>query len=489
MSTRHTARPAERAFPSHRLRFGLPARLGLLAAAGTAVLVLALLMLPGDDGGRGPVVPPTASVKPSDAATPTTVPTPRATATVTPAPTPTPTPTPTPIPPSWTALEWSDAVVPFPYVPPQRAGEQGRRVTINDVIEWNGQYVGVGAVDDTLACSAAGFLTSADGLSWDIGQLVASGDDRTPTMCPRFVVPVGDALFAIAQERIWRSADGVRWTELDASSLRSIWSGRGEELIDVAASPDGIVIIGKPMNTNNSIVAFSPDGATWATIELPASGTAIARDATVHHGGFVIVGRDGEPDGSGSPAEPYTHPGVGSPAAWTSSDGATWSQAAVEGRSVTGGTMTQVLAGAGGLFAIGNDADLRRQYEEVDGIGVAAWHSADGRRWARSGLLDDVAPGAALLASDGVDMVAVAASREVSISSDGLRWSRVTVSGELRVPEYLMYPLSVRDASALSAYDIEVWATGGGLLASYTVGSPEGFAIKQLQLGRPTNAD
>ncbi|MEO8245598.1 MAG: hypothetical protein ABI622_00625 [Chloroflexota bacterium] len=377
--------------------------------------------------------------------------------------------------------------MPFPYVPAPVAGEQGSRLTINDVVEWKGTYVGVGAVDGALACSAAGFFTSADGLSWDVSLRVPSGDDRTPTMCPRFVVPVGDELVAIAQERIWRSADGISWSELDPSSLRSIWSGRGEELVDVAASPAGILIVGKPMNTNDSVVAFSRDGATWATIELPASGTAIAWDATAHDGGFVIVGRDGEPDGSGSPAEPYTHPGVGSPAAWISSDGATWSQAAVEGRSVAGGTMTQVLAGAGGLFAIGNDAELRGAYEDVDGIGIAAWHSADGRTWAKSGMLDDLVPGAALLASDGADIVAVAASGAVSISSDGLRWFRVTVSGELRVPAYLMYPLRVHEASALSAYDIRVWATGGGLVASYAVGSPEGFAIKQLQVGRPTN--
>jgi hypothetical protein len=479
VSTRHhTASPATGALPTHRLRFGLPVRLGLLAAAGTALLVLAMLMLPGDNGGPGPVVPPSTSVQPSETSTPTGVPTP--------SPTATPTPTATPIAPSWTGLAWSDPVVPFPYVPPSTAADQGSRVTINDLVEWKGAYVGVGAIDDALACSAAGFFTSADGLSWDVSLQVPSGDDRTPTMCPRFVVVVGDELVAIAQERIWRSADGISWSELDASSLRSVWTGRGEELVDVAATPGGIVIVGKPMNTHDSIIAFSRDGATWAPIELPADGTAIAWDATAHDGGFVIVGRDGEPDGSGSPAEPYTHPGVGSPAAWISSDGATWTQAAVDGGSVVGGTMTRVVAGAGGLFAVGNDTDLHGPYEGVDGIGITAWHSADGRTWAKSGMLDDLVPGTALLASDGADIVAVAATEAISISPDGLRWSTVTVSGDLRVPTYLMYPLRVREVSAMTAYDIRVWATAGGLVASYMVGSPEGFAIKQVQVGRPT---
>jgi hypothetical protein len=294
VSTRHhAASPAEQALPPRRLSFGLPVRLGLATAAGIAVLVLATLTLPPGDGGPGPVAPGTPSNQPSTTATPTTVPTASPTTTLT--------PTPTPQAPSWTRLEWSDAVVPFPYVPPVSGGGHGRTISINDIVRWQGAYIGVGAVDDMATCSAAGFFTSVDGLTWSISLLEESGDDRTPTMCPRFVAPVGDALVAVAQERIWRSADGLSWVELDASGLRALWTGRGEELVDVAASPDGLVIIGKPMNSSESIVAFSPDGVTWTPIELPARATAIAWDATAHDGMFVIVGRDGEPDGSGSP--------------------------------------------------------------------------------------------------------------------------------------------------------------------------------------------
>ena len=62
---------------------------------------------------------------------------------------------------------------------------------------------------------------------------------------------------------------------------------------------------------------------------------------------------------------------------------------------------------------------------------------------------------------------------------------QVEVSGDLLVPDYLVYPLRVREPSAMSAYDTRLWATDGGLVTSYTVGSPDGFAVKQLQLGRP----
>jgi hypothetical protein len=113
--------------------------------------------------------------------------------------------------------------------------------------------------------------------------------------------------------------------------------------------------------------------------------------------------------------------------------------------------MTQVLAGGGGLFAVGNDSELGGQYEDVDGIGVAAWHSADGQTWERAGLLDDLVPGAAFLASDGADIVALAGGGGVSISADGLRWVQVEVSGDLLVPDYLVAPLRVREPSAMSA--------------------------------------
>ncbi|HYC06686.1 MAG TPA: hypothetical protein VEG29_02080, partial [Candidatus Binatia bacterium] len=345
--------------------------------------------------------------------------------------------------------------MPFPYQPPAQAGQTGTTVTINDVAQWKGGYVGVGTIDRDGSCAEAGFFQSADGLHWDITFRDPSGEDRTPTMCPRFVATVGDELVALGQERIWHSEDGIAWTEFDSTSLRSLWgTSRGEQLVAMAAGPGGIVLIGQPTNTFESIAAFSPNGRDWTTIALPALRTAIAWDATASRDGFVIVGRDGQPD------ESYENvrAGVGSPTAWHSADGRTWSETEVSGAAVKGGVLTRVLPMAAGLFAIGNDAGVSGSYEDIDAIG--AWTSADGRSWVKIGTLESLAPQAAMLASDGTDLVALRNGAAMWITTDGRDWRPVSTTGKLQVPGYLLGPLSVHEASSASTSDTRMWVSG-----------------------------
>ena len=388
-----------------------------------------------------------------------------------------PTASPTPVPPSWTHLEWSDPVVPFPYQPPVHVGEFGTTITINDVAEWNGGYVGVGTIDRDGACAEAGFLHSADGLHWDLTFRAASGEDRTPTMCPRFVAKVGDELVALGQERIWNSQDGIAWAELDSTSLRSLWGpSRAEELVAMAAGPSGMVVIGQPINTFDSFVAFSANGHEWTPIALPARDTALAWDATAGHDGFVIVGRDGQPD------ESYlnTRAGVGSPMAWFSADGLAWTEAEVTGTAVKGGVLTRVFPMATGLFAIGNDVGVPTIYEEIDAIG--AWASADGRSWDKVGTLESLVPKAAMLESDGTNLVALRDGTAMWISTDGRGWWPMSSTGNLQVPGYLLGSLRVQPATPLSGYDTRMWVTDHGLIFGSTTESG-GFAVIQMQLG------
>lgn len=398
--------------------------------------------------------------------------------TVTPSLSAEPTAPPTPVSPSWTALDWSDPIVPFPYQPPARGGRFGTTITINDIAAWNGGYVGVGTIDRDGACAEAGFFHSADGLHWDLTFRAASGEDRTPTMCPQFVAQVGDGLVALGQERIWRSDDGIVWTELDNISLRALWgSSPAEELVTMAAGPGGVVVIGQPANTFDSIVGFSADGREWTPIALPARKAAIAWDATASPDGFVIVGRDGQPDES----DINVRAGVGSPAAWVSADGRSWSEAAVAGTAVKGGVLTRVLAEAGGLFAIGNDVGVTGIYEEINAVG--AWTSADGRSWEKIGTLDSLVPEAAMLASDGSNLVALRDGAVLWITTNGRDWRPVSTTGDLLVPGYLLGPLSVQPVSPVSGYDTRMWITDHGLILGSTTESPEGFAVIQMQLG------
>ena len=457
-----------------------------IRVASTAVALVALLALGGllmscANAGPAPSTSPSPSgpvksLEPSPSgvaeASPVVSPT------ATPARTAVPTAAPTPVAPSWTNLAWSGPVVPFPYQPPTQAGQSGATITINDIAEWKGGYVGVGTIDGDGACVEAGFFHSADGLHWDVTFRADSGEDHIPSMCPRFVAKVGSELVALAQERIWHSADGLAWTELDSTSLRSLWGPSGaEELVAMAAGPSGMVVIGQPSNTFESIVAFSTNGKKWTPIALPARETAIAWDATADQDGFVIVGRDGQPD------EAYinTRPGVGSPMAWTSANGLTWKEATVAGTAVKGGVLTRVLPMAAGFFAIGNDVGVASAYEDIDSVG--AWTSADGRSWQKVGTLDSLVPKTAMLESDGTDLVALRVGAAMSISTDGQDWSPVSITGRLQAPSDLLYPLSVHEASPQSAYDTSMWVTDHRLIFASMTDSPEGFAVTQMQLG------
>ncbi len=457
---------------------GMP-RVATTAVAIIAVVALAFLLM--SCGNVGPT--PGASSSPNgfvQSSEPSPSRTTEASPSAAAAQTTVPTTSPTPIPPSWTHLKWSDAIVPFPYQPPVHVGEFGTTVTINDITPWNGAYVGVGTIDRDGACAEAGFFRSADGLHWDPSFRAASGEDHTPTICPRFVAKVGDGLVALGQERIWHSKDGIAWTELDSTSLRSLWGPSGaEELVAMAVGPSGMVVIGQPANTFESIVAFSADGHEWTPITLPARETAIAWDVSADQDGFVVVGRDGRPDTSGL----NTRAGVGFPMAWFSSDGLAWKEAEVPGTAVKAGVLTQVLPTAAGFFAIGNDVGVTTAYEEIEAVG--AWASADGRTWEKVGTLESLVPQAAMLGSDGTNLVALRDGATTWISTDGRDWSTVSSTGDLQVPSYLLHPLSVQPASPRSVYDTRMWVTDHGLIFGSTTESPEGFAVIQVQLGTP----
>lgn len=478
----------ERAPAGHRLWFATPMRLSMVAAAAVAVLALAIIFLPpetvGPSPSDSPSVEPTPTVGPTPSLEPTLTPTSTPSS---PAPTtvntPTPTPAPTPVPPSsWIGIDWSATVVPFPHQPAEDGTWPGISTVVDDILQWNGTYVGVGGIHDGGMCAEAAFFRSVDGLDWEITFRASSGDDRTPTMCPRFVAAMGDGLVALAQERIWRSDDGIAWYELDPAGLRGVWTSRGEELMDLAAGPAGMVVIGRVMNTYDSIVAFSDDGLTWSRVDLPAREEAVVWDATPWRDGFVVVGRDGQPDQGGSPSGPYTHPGIGTPAAWTSTDGLAWREAEVEGDSVKAGVLSQVLAGSGGLLAIGNDTGVDAQYDEIDALGVGAWSSSDGTSWERIGRLDELVPAAWMLESDGTNMVGLTDEAAIWVSADGRDWRPLSVGGELRVPPFPYLRVSVHEGLATSAWDWKLWVTPSGLVYAGT--ADDGWATKELTVGR-----
>ena len=141
--------------------------------------------------------------------------------------------------------------------------------------------------------------------------------------------------------------------------------------------------------------------------------------------------------------------------------------------------LSRVLPMAAGLFAIGNDVGVTI-YEEIDAVG--AWTSADGRSWEKAGTLEGLVPKAALLESDGTNLVALRNGKAMWVSTDGRDWQPVSTTGDPARAERSAGPVRVQPASPMS-HDTPMWVTDRELIFGYPVDSPEGFAVVQMQLG------
>ena len=230
---------------------------------------------------------------------------------------------PTPIVSSWTGLQWSAAVSPF----------TSESSWLTDIVRWRDGYVGVGGTNAPLGSGLGTVFASTDGLHWTITFQA----DLPAAWYVERVVPLGEGLLAVSNmrgidcpantspcppegadlsNRLWYSNDGVTWTQIDSPSWRATWPKSAS--LKVAGGPEGVVAVG-----SGNLGVHSTDGQTWKRIDsLPAVTGAIIRDVAAYPGGFMIVGRDGEPDPF-SQVGPQPPPGIGRPAAWISTDGVT----------------------------------------------------------------------------------------------------------------------------------------------------------------------
>ncbi len=414
---------------ARRSWFAPPLRWAAAAVAVVAVAVLAFLMIPHENVGPTPTssAQPSASANQSGEVTPSSEPSP----TGSPSVSPSPTPVPTPVVATWVRLTWATA-----------APEEGR--ILSGILRWHGVYVGSGSFQPDPALRLddihQAFFASPDGLHWTMVDEDASADARQGR---QWVVSNGTTLLAVSYDGVenlngpplaWVSQDGTTWTRVSGG-----WSAAWKDAwpIAVAGGPAGVVAIGQDAN-DKPIIVRSSDMVTWSRENLGSVfAHAVFRDMVVCRGGFVIVGRDGEPD----TYSPNTGPslGTGWPAAWISPDGLNWTAADVEGNEVKGAELTAVAAGANGFYAYGID----------DGTGALApyarlqgWASTDGRTWRKVDQRDP-GPAGALLASDGTHMVALGgipyttpwpnqdfASEPLAWSStDGVTWTSIGYQG------------------------------------------------------------
>jgi hypothetical protein len=189
-------------------------------------------------------------------------------------------------------------------------------------------------VPSVVAAGAEGFIGAA------VGQMRSTGDAFTTFMT---------------------SSDGIAW-----SAISDNWAGL---ILDMAIAPDGrVVAVGAIDNVwpgdgraMDAIVWTSIDGATWTRPEIV---TPHARMSSItNHDGrfFAIATGDG-----------LTDEGPRVDTIWSSTDGVSWTPAAIPLTTLAREeTLHRIFAAAGGVIAVG--------VRDVGGISNAsAWISLDG---------------------------------------------------------------------------------------------------------------
>ena len=303
---------------------------------------------------------------------------------------------------------------------------------LTDVEAWSGGYIGIGQVWDTDDQPTTAFFTSLDGVSWQVTQRLAPGEELLPWR----LLATDDSLLAMIRTsggapELWSSTDGRTWRLRSSPTWRATWAA-GSRLETIASGRAGLVAVG--VGPTGALALFSADdGRSWQASTLAAGVGSEARSVVASGQGFVVVGvADGRLDAQ-------LHQVLnGRSTAWTSPDGLGWQAATVEPVADDHLTFTGVYAAADGLLAIGSDTT-----GSVPGRPSQAWTSDDGRRWEPQGVMGRVVP-RGTLAGDGVRMLILDPGdwspfsqapwpgyRSGWTSLDGRTWLPVSCTGQI----------------------------------------------------------
>jgi hypothetical protein len=183
---------------------------------------------------------------------------------------------------------------------------------------------------------------------------------------------------------VWTSVDGVTWSrvphdpnvfgewEEDQGPVSAPMHGLSAQMADVTTGGPGLVVVGGVYRggwgTGRGAAWTSSDGFTWslATEEIEAVGVSAV---TAGGPGLVAVGLASETPTPSPRNETWMA------AVWTSTDGVTWSRVPPQ-PEVLGGpdfqAMATVATGSSGLVAVGQSSQ-----------DLTVWTSTDGTTWSR----------------------------------------------------------------------------------------------------------
>jgi hypothetical protein len=302
--------------------------------------------------------------------------------------------------------------------PPGPALEPLPSVSLAPAAEWSGLGVlqklsdGPSGVS-SVAAWAHGYVAVRNAPAGGKIAVWNSPDGRTWTVVPAATFTGSSAVVAAAGDSVvlaswndgngvWVSADGVNWTP----------SSQGNPPIgDRPMVGDGRGMVAVMDDPEYQLVYSGNGSDTWHTTTLAGASADNVQSIALSGDRFVAVGRM---PGSGS--------GTWAPAAWTSTDGATWTESLVPGAPGEG--FVSVVAGRNGFVATS---------KSVDGGGaVTLWSSPDGATWRKLGSGSSLSPDA-ILAGDGTHILGcdvVGSALSCWSSLDGEVWMLLPLQGD-----------------------------------------------------------
>ena len=237
---------------------------------------------------------------------------------------------------------------------------------LSDVASTGALLVAVGLAGSNVETGdAAGVWTSPDGRTWEPAKVAQPAGTMVAVAAgPGRLVAVGTVEDGTSGPAAWTSVDGRTWQALPASAFAAASGHESGPLLDVVAGPGGFVAVGFEVGAGGFRPAAwsSTDGLTWT--HTPSTLVGDSAGAVVQFGsGYVAAGWAPGEDGDRRVLF------------WTSPDGRTWAAAPDAKDLHNAGSTPLLAAGSQHLVAFGSRAHGWVASEPV------VWTSQDGVTW------------------------------------------------------------------------------------------------------------
>jgi hypothetical protein len=255
---------------------------------------------------------------------------------------------------------WSRGYVGFTIVPSDTSGDTPVDPTVVSYYSPDGVHWKEGQTLDTAAAGTQGQL-------WYIRSVIEG---------PAGLLAVGwtGACGSEYVDGLWTSSDGTSWQPVDTQKA---FGGHPIAIPRISGGSAGYVAVAY----KGAGVWTSADGRVWQPVALdgPAFTNSKIDDATAFSGGYVLAGTYGYPDCEVAIGPALVTPPPVTAAVWWSADAASWTRVSLPGATNSSdGQLISVLRLSDRALLVVHDSWTSSATPVVR---RAAWTSTDGRTW------------------------------------------------------------------------------------------------------------